>query len=250
MAAPLLGNIGFYSVTGPDKGWVENIWCCHPATQHYRQDPCRLLSAENRRRQKTSMFLRGSILPKRAAASRGEHHFGLEDLPLKDAAEPAPTEFGKYVCEQGPSTRSSKRPAVLSNPQRYDSGREPIEGDQPGGTRFCYRLNRHWFKGKPFAPDARALKTGLLIEPVRSEMPQGRAITYQRASAASHLFPEPESSWTTPTQTKTHHLRVFEGTVDLSARALVLFSTQASNAALWQPPGERDLTTAFATRIA
>ena len=142
---------------------------------------------------------------------------GIRIYPLKDAANPAPTEFINM------SDRAFN--TVFPNDLGYFEilnamiQREPIDaiGPEVRGTLAAIGI----VKGKPFAPDARMKK--LLIEAGTIGQATARAITYNPRIDGVYIYPDTNSVWTTAFA---NHNTSFEadGTMNLDARVLMLFN--------------------------
>ncbi|TWB87349.1 MULTISPECIES: DUF1254 domain-containing protein [unclassified Synechococcus] len=205
-----VGNMG---VTGPDKGMGGKYLVLPPGYTGKIPAGYFLLKPQTNR---NFLFLRGSIAKGLEPAVENITS-GLKIYPLKDAAEPAPTEFVN-MSDKAFNT-------VFPNDLQYFQilndmiQREPIEAISPEVRGAIASIGI--VKGKPFAPDARMKQ--LLIEAGTLGNATGRAITYQPRIGGVFIYPGTESSWTTAYANKNTSF-VSEGTVDLSARALFYFN--------------------------
>jgi len=160
------------------------------------------------------------------AKAVGEHHCrALKIYPLKDAfAEPH--QLSSSICPDKASTRSSNRPAVLSNfPTICIQGASRIEGDQAREVRGCY-ASIGMSKASPFAPHA-AHETAASSEAGTLEMHR-RAITYQpRIRRPFFIYPKPRAAGPPPTPNQKTHHSCSEAQSTWSCASVVLFQRQA-----------------------
>ena len=160
-----VGNMG---VTGPDKGKGGKYLVLPPGYKGKVPDGYFLLKPKTN---KNFLFLRGSIKDGLKAAA-DNFKSGLRVYPLKDAANPAPTQFinmsGKSFSTIFPSTLEYFE--ILNTIVQE----EPIEAVGPEVRGYMAAIGI--VKGKPFNPDDRMKK--LLTEAAMLGNAAGRAITY------------------------------------------------------------------------
>ncbi|MGB8712506.1 MAG: DUF1254 domain-containing protein [Onishia taeanensis] len=205
-----VGNIG---VTGPDKVKGGKYLVLPPGYSGEVPSGYFLLKPPTNR---NFLFLRGSIAKGLEPAVKNITS-GLKIYPLKDAAQPATTEFvdmsGKAFNTVFPNDLEYFE--ILNNIIQ----REPIDaiGAEMRGAIAAIGI----VKGQPFAPDARMKK--LLIEAGTIGNASARAITYQPRIDGVFIYPDTHSAWSTAFA---HHNTTFEanGAMGLDARALFYFN--------------------------
>jgi hypothetical protein len=205
-----VGNMG---VTGPDKGKGGKYLILPPGYDGEVPQGYFLMKPPTNR---NFLFLRGSIAKGLESAVKNISS-GLKIYPLKDAANPVPTEFVN-MSDKAFNT-------VFPNSFEYFEilnamiQREPIEaiGPEVRGAIAAIGI----VKGQPFAPDARMKK--LLTEAGTIGNATGRVITYQPRIDGVFIYPDTDSAWSTAFA---NHNTSFEanGAVDQDARVLFYFN--------------------------
>lgn len=205
--------VGDMGVTGPDKGKGGKYLVLPPGYTGDVPDGYFVMKPPTNR---NFLFLRGSIA-KGLEAGAENLRTGLRVYPLKDAANPAPTEF---VDMSGKSFNT-----VFPNTLEYFEilnamiQREPIEaiGPEVRGTLASIGI----VKGQPFAPDERMKK--LLTEAGTIGNATARAITYQPRISGVLFYPDTNSGWSTAYANKNPSFEA-DGTMGLDARVLFAFN--------------------------
>ena len=203
-----VGNIG---VTGPDKGKGGKYLVLPPGYSGDVPDGYFLLKPSTNR---NFLFLRGSIKDGLKPAVENITG-GLKIYPLKDAANPAPTEF---VNMSGKSFNT-----VFPNDMRYFEildeiiQREPIDAIGPEMRGEIASIGI--VKGQKFEPDARMKK--LLTEAGTLGNATARVITYHPRIGGVEIYPD--SSWTVAFADKNTTFEA-DGTMGLDARVLFYFN--------------------------
>jgi hypothetical protein len=205
-----VGNIG---ITGPDKGKGGKYLVLPPGYEGEVPKGYFLLEPSTNR---NFLFLRGSIKDglKPAVANIAS---GLKIYPLKDAKNPAPTE---YVNMSGKAFNT-----VFPNDLRYFEilneiiQREPIDaiGPEVRGEIAAIGI----VKGQPFQPDARMKK--LLTEAGTIGNATARAITYQPRIDGVKIYPDTNSAWAMGFANKNTSFEA-AGAMNLDARVLFYFN--------------------------
>ena len=179
-----VGNMG---VTGPDKGKGGKYLVIPPGYEGEIPDGYFLLKPTTNR---NFLFLRGSIKDGLEAAVEN-FKSGLKVYPLKDAANPAPTELvnmsGRSFSTIFPSTLEYFE--ILNNIVQA----EPIDAVGPEVRGYMARIGI--VKGKPFNPDERMKK--LLTEAATLGNAAGRSITYDPRISGVKIYPDSKSNWVT-----------------------------------------------------
>ena len=206
-----VGNMG---VTGPDKGKGGKYLVVPPGYAGDIPDGYFLLKPPTNR---NFMFLRGSIKDglKPAVENITSH---LKVYPLKDAANPATTEF----VNMSNKAFNTVFPSDFSYFENLNEviQEEPIEAISPEVRGAIAAIGI--VKGKPFAPDARMKK--LLTEAATLGDATSRAITYQPRIAGVRIYPDdPKSVWSTAFANKNTSFEA-DGTMGLDARVLYYFN--------------------------
>jgi hypothetical protein len=205
------GNIG---VTGPDKGKGGKYLVVPPGYAGEIPDGYFLLKPPTNR---NFMFLRGSIKDGLKPAVENITS-KLRVYPLKDAANPAATEF----VNMSNKAFNTVFPSDFSYFEALDQviQGEPIDAISPEVRGSIAAIGIE--KGKPFAPDARMKK--LLTEAATLGDATSRAITYHPRIDGVKIYPDdPKSVWSTAFA---NHNTSFEadGTMGLDARVLYYFN--------------------------
>ena len=205
------GNMG---VTGPDKGKGGKYLVVPPGYAGEIPDGYFLLKPPTNR---NFMFLRGSIKDGLKPAVENITS-KLRVYPLKDAANPAATEF----VNMSNKAFNTVFPSDFSYFEALDQviQGEPIDAISPEVRGSIAAIGVE--KGKPFAPDARMKK--LLTEAATLGDATSRAITYQPRIDGVKIYPDdPKSVWSTAFA---NHNTSFEadGTMGLDARVLYYFN--------------------------
>ena len=205
------GNMG---VTGPDKGKGGKYLVVPPGYTGDIPDGYFLLKPPTNR---NFMFLRGSIKDGLKPAVENITS-KLRVYPLKDAANPAATEF----VNMSNKAFNTVFPSDFSYFEALDQviQGEPIDAISPEVRGSVAAIGVE--KGKPFAPDARMKK--LLTEAATLGDATSRAITYHPRIDGVKIYPDdPKSVWSTAFA---NHNTSFEadGTMGLDARVLYYFN--------------------------
>ncbi|TYC64091.1 DUF1254 domain-containing protein [Stappia sp. BW2] len=205
------GNMG---VTGPDKGKGGKYLVVPPGYDGAIPDGYFLLKPSTNR---NFMFLRGSI--KNGLKPAVENITSkLRVYPLKDAANPAATEF----------VNMSNKPfnTVFASDFSYFESlnkviqEEPIDAISPEVRGAIAAIGI--VKGKPFAPDERMKK--LLSEAATLADATARVITYHPRIDGVRIYPDdPNSVWSTAFANKNTSFEA-DGTMGLDARVLYYFN--------------------------
>jgi hypothetical protein len=206
-----VGNMG---VTGPDKG-KGGKYLVVPAgyTGEIPEGYFLLEPSTNN----NFLFLRGSIKDGLKPAVENITS-GLRIYPLKDAAEPAKTEF----VNMSGKAFNTVFPSDFSYFEQLDKiiQAEPIDAISPEVRGSIASIGI--VKGQPFAPDARMRK--LLTEAATLGDATARAITYDPRIGGVYIYPDdPKSVWTTAFANKNTSFEA-DGAMGLDARALFYFN--------------------------
>jgi hypothetical protein len=206
-----IGNMG---VTGPDKGKGGKYLVVPPGYTGDIPDGYFLLKPPTNR---NFMFLRGLI--ENGLEPAVENIISnLKVYPLKDAANPATTEF----VDMSNKAFNTVFPSDFSYFENLNEviQEEPIEAISPEVRGAIAAIGI--VKGKPFAPDAR-MKT-LLTKAATLGAAASRAITYQPRIAGVRIYPDdPKSVWSTAFANKNTSFEA-DGTMGLDARVLYYFN--------------------------
>ncbi len=205
------GNMG---VTGPDKGKGGKYLVLPPGYSGDVPDGYFLLKPSTNN---NFMFLRGSIKDglKPAVENITAH---LRVYPLKDAANPAETEFVNMSAKAFNTVFPSDFGYFENLDQVVQD--EPIGAISPEVRGAIASIGI--VKGQPFAPDAR-MKT-LLTEAATIGAATARAITYKPRIAGVAIYPDdPKSVWSTAFADKNTSFEA-DGTMGLDARVLYYFN--------------------------
>jgi hypothetical protein len=205
------GNMG---VTGPDKGKGGKYLVLPPGYTGKVPAGYFLLKPTTNR---NFLFLRGSIAKGLEPAVKNITS-GLKVYPLKDAKNPAPTEYinvsGKAFNTILPSDFSyfEDLNAVVQQ--------EPLDAISPEVRGEMAAIGI--VKGQPFKPDARMKK--LLTEAATLGAATARVITYHPRIAGVNIYPDdPKSIWSTAFANKNTSFEA-NGTMNLDARVLYYFN--------------------------
>lgn len=206
-----VGNMG---VTGPDEGKGGKYLVLPPGYAGEVPNGYFLLKPPTNR---NFMFLRGSIKDglKPAVENITSH---LRVYPLKDAANPAATEF----VNMSNKAFNTVFPSDFSYFEHLDRviQEEPIEAISPEVRGSIAAIGI--VKGQPFAPDDRMKK--LLTEAATLGNATSRAITYHPRFDGVKIYPDdPNSVWSTAFANRNTSFEA-DGTMGLSARVLYYFN--------------------------
>jgi len=205
-----VGNMG---VTGPDRGKGGKYLVLPPGYAGEVPDGYFLLKPPTNR---NFLFLRGSIRDGLKAAADNFKN-GLKVYPLKDAANPAPTQFinmsGRSFSTIFPSTLEYFE--ILNKIVQE----EPIDAVGPEVRGYMQSIGI--VKGQPFNPDARMKK--LLSEAAVLGNAAGRAITYDPRISGVYFYPETKSNWVTAYANRNTSFEA-DGIMNLDARVLFFYN--------------------------
>jgi hypothetical protein len=205
-----VGNIG---VTGPDKGKGGKYLVLPPGYDGKVPDGYFLLKP---RTNKNFLFLRASIKNGLESAMKNLAS-GLRVYPLKNANNPAPTQFikmsGKAFNTVFPNDFSYYE---YLNKIIQDEPIDAIGSDQRGSIASIGIV-----KGQPFKPDERMKK--LLIEAATLGNATARAITYDPRIGGVYIYPDTHSAWTVAYANKNTAFES-DGTMQLDAAVLFYFN--------------------------
>lgn len=206
-----VGNMG---VTGPDKGKGGKYLVIPPGYDGEIPDGYFLLKPPTNR---NFMFLRGSI--KNGLKPAVDNITSkLKVYPLKDAGDPATTEFVN-VSNKAFNTILPSDFSYFENLNDVIQG-EPIEAISPEVRGAIAAIGIK--KGQPFAPDDRMKK--LLSEAATLGAATARTITYHpRFSGVKIYADDPTSAWSTAFANKNTSF-MSNGTMGLDARVLYYFN--------------------------
>jgi len=216
-----VGNMG---VTGPDKGKGGKYLVLPPGYKGKVPEGYFLLKPSTN---KNFLFLRGSIKDGLKAAV-DNFKSGLRIYPLKDAANPAPTQFinmsGRSFSTIFPSTLEYFE--ILNTIVQE----EPIDAVGPEARGYMASIGI--VKGKPFNPDDRMKK--LLAEAATLGNAAGRAITYDPRIGGVYIYPDTKSNWVTAYANKNTSFEA-DGTMNLDARVLFYYNAGGVTPAMATP---------------
>ncbi len=216
-----VGNMG---LTGPDKGKGGKYLVIPPGYEGEIPEGYFLLKPKTN---KNFLFLRGSIKDGLEAAAEN-FKSGLKVYPLKDAANPAPTEFinmsGRSFSTIFPSNLDYFK--ILNDIVQA----EPIGAISPEVRGYLASIGI--VKGEPFNPDERMKK--LLTEAATLGNAAGRSITYDPRISGVKFYPDSESQWVTAFA---HKNTTFEedGIMNLDARVLFYYNAGGVTPAMATP---------------
>ncbi len=205
------GNMG---VTGPDKGKGGKYLVVPPGYAGEIPEGYFLLKPSTNR---NFMFLRGSI--KKGLKPAVENiTSNLKVYPLKDAANPAATEFVNMSNKAFNTVFPSDFSYFEALNQVIQD--EPIDAISPEvrGTIAAIGI----VKGQPFAPTERMKK--LLTEAATLGSATARAITYHPRFSGVRIYPDdPNSVWSTAFANRNTSFEA-DGIMGLDARVLYYFN--------------------------
>jgi hypothetical protein len=205
-----VGDIG---VTGPDKGKGGKYLVLPPGYTGNVPEGYFLLKP---RTNKNFLFLRGSIKNGLKAAADNMKS-GLKIYPLKNAANPAPTQF----VDMSDKSFNTVFPNDLNYYEYLNSTiqEEPIDaiGPEVRGNIAAIGI----VKGKPFNPDERMKK--LLTEAGTLGNATSRVITYYPRIAGVAIYPGTSSHWIMCYANKNTSFEA-DGTMNVDARTLFYFN--------------------------
>ncbi|WP_223428640.1 DUF1254 domain-containing protein [Tateyamaria pelophila] len=206
-----VGNMG---VTGPDKGEGGKYLVVPPGYSGDIPDGYFLLKPSTNR---NFLFLRGSIA-KGLKPEVENIQSKLRVYPLKDAANPAETEFVN-VSNKAFNTVFPSDFSYFEMLNEVVQG-EPIEAISPDVRGEIAAIGI--VKGQDFAPDDRMKK--LLTEAATLGAASARAITYHPRIAGVSIYPDdPKSVWSTAFANKNTSFEA-DGAMGLDARALYYYN--------------------------
>ena len=206
--------VGDMGVTGPDKGQGGKYLVVPPGYTGDIPDGYFLLKPSTNR---NFLFLRGSIAKGLEPAVENITS-KLKVYPLKDAANPAATEF----------VNMSNKPFNTVFPSNFNYfeilneviQEEPIGAISPEVRGEIAAIGI--VKGQAFAPDDRM--KALLTEAATLGSATARAITYQPRIAGVNIYPDdPKSIWSTAFANKNTSFEA-DGTMGLDARVLYYYN--------------------------
>lgn len=205
--------VGDLGITGPDQGKGGKYLVLPPGYTGAIPDGYFLLKPSTNR---NFLFLRGSIDKGLDVAAKNIES-GLKIYPLKDAANPAKTEF----VNMSDRAFNTVFPNTLEYFEILDAmiQREPIDAINPEvrGTLASIGI----VKGQPFAPDARMQK--LLTEATTIGQATARAITYQPRISGVEIYPDTDSAWAMGYANKNTSFEA-DGAMNLDARVMFAFN--------------------------
>ncbi len=221
--------VGDMGVTGPDEGKGGKYLVVPPGYTGDIPDGYFLLKPATNR---NFMFLRGSIAKGLEPAVENITST-LRVYPLKDAANPAATEF----VNMSNKAFNTVFPSDFSYFENLNEviQEEPIEAISPEVRGAIAAIGI--VKGQPFAPDDRM--KALLTEAATLADATARAITYQPRIDGVRIYPDdPNSVWSTAFANKNTSFES-EGTMGLDARVLYYFNAGGVTPAMaTSSPGE------------
>jgi len=205
-----VGNMG---VTGPDKGKGGKYLVIPPGYEGEIPEGYFLLRPSTN---KNFLFLRGSIKDGLQAAV-DNFKSGLKVYPLKDAANPAPTE----LINMSGRSFSTIFPSTLEYFEMLNTvvQAEPIDAVSPEVRGYMASIGI--VKGKPFNPDDRMKK--LLTEAATLGNAAGRSITYDPRIEGVYFYPDTKSNWSTAYANKNTSFEA-DGIMGLDARVLFYYN--------------------------
>ena len=205
-----VGNIG---VTGPDKGMGGKYLVLPPGYTGTVPEGYFLLKPPTN---KNFLFLRGSIKDGLKPAVENITS-KLRVYPLKDAANPAPTQF----VDMSGKAFSTLFPNDLDYYQRLNKiiQEEPLDAIEPMQRGAIAAIGI--VKGKPFAPDERMKR--LLLEAATLGNATGRVITYHPRIDGVAIYPGTNSGWATAFANKNTSFEA-NGAMNVDAAVLYYFN--------------------------
>jgi hypothetical protein len=216
-----VGNMG---VTGPDKGKGGKYLLVPPGYTGEIPAGYFVLKPPTNR---NFLFLRGSVKDGLEAAVEN-FRSGLKVYPLKDAANPAPTELvnmsGRSFSTIFPS--SLEYFEILNNIVQA----EPIDAIGPEVRGYMASIGI--VKGQPFNPDDRM--KNLLTEAALLGNAAGRSITYDTRISGVKIYPDSNSNWVTAYANKNTSFQA-DGAMNLDARVLFYYNAGGVTPAMATP---------------
>jgi hypothetical protein len=205
--------VGDMGLAGPDRGQGGKYLVVPPSYEGDIPDGYFLLKPSTNR---NFLFLRGSIKDGLESAVENFRK-GLKIYPLKDAADPEPTELvnmsGKSFSTIFPSTL--KYYEILNDIVQH----EPLEAVNPEVRGYMASIGI--VKGKPFNPDERMKK--LLEEAAVLGNAAGRSITYDPRITGVDIYPDTGANWVMGYANKNTSFEA-DGTMNLDARVLFYYN--------------------------
>ncbi|KAB1067650.1 DUF1254 domain-containing protein [Tamlana haliotis] len=205
-----VGNMG---VTGPDKGKGGKYLVIPPGYTGEIPEGYFILKPPTNR---NFVFLRGSIKDGLDAAVANFEQ-GLRVYPLKDKANPAPTELvnmsGRSFQTIFPSTLEYYE---MLNTIVQGEPENAIDDEIRGELAAIGIVN-----GKPFNPDTRMKK--LLTEAATLGNAAGRSITYAPRIPGVEIYPDTDLNWVMAYANKNTSFES-DGIMDLEARVFFYFN--------------------------
>ncbi|WP_029060019.1 DUF1254 domain-containing protein [Stappia stellulata] len=206
-----VGNMG---VTGPDAGKGGKYLIVPPGYAGDIPDGYFLLKPPTNR---NFMFLRGSIANGLAPAVENITS-NLKVYPLKDAADPAATEFVNVSNMAFNTVFPSDASYFTILDQIIQE--EPLDAIGPEARGAIAAIGI--VKGETFAPDDRM--QARLAEAATLANATARAITYHPRIAGVRIYPDnPKSVWSTAFANRDTSFQA-DGTMNLDARAIYYFN--------------------------
>ena len=216
-----VGNMG---ITGPDKGKGGKYLLIPPGYEGEIPEGYFILKPPTNR---NFLFLRGSVKDGLEAAVEN-FRAGLKIYPLKDAANPAPTELvnmsGRSFSTIFPSNLDYFK--ILNNIVQA----EPIEAVGPEVRGYMAAIGI--VKDKPFNPDEKMQK--LLTEAATLGNAAGRSITYDPRIDGVSIYPDTKSQWVTAYANKNTSFEA-DGIMGLDARVLFYYNAGGVTPAMATP---------------
>ncbi|MEZ4413494.1 MAG: DUF1254 domain-containing protein [Gemmatimonadales bacterium] len=205
-----VGNIG---LAGPDRGKGGKYLVLPPGYTGAVPEGYFLLKPSTN---KNFLFLRGSIKDGLKAAADNFKQ-GLRVYPLKDAANPAPTEF----INMSGRTFTTIFPSDFSYFELLNTivQEEPIDAIGPEVRGYLAAIGI--VKGQPFSPDARM--KNLLTEAATLGNAAGRSITYDPRIGGVYIYPGTDLNWVMGYANKNTSFEA-DGAMGLDARVLFYYN--------------------------
>ena len=205
--------VGDMGVTGPDKGKGGKYLVLPPGYEGEVPDGYFLLKPSTNR---NFLFLRGSIKDGLQAAV-DNFKSGLKIYPLKDAANPAPTE----LINMSGRSFSTIFPSTLEYFEILNTivQEEPIDAVGPEVRGYLAAIGI--VKGQPFNPDERMKK--ILTEAATLGNAAGRSITYDPRISGVYIYPDTKSNWVTAYANRNTSFEA-DGIMGLDARVLFYYN--------------------------
>ncbi|AQQ71449.1 hypothetical protein SMSP2_01823 [Limihaloglobus sulfuriphilus] len=205
--------VGDMGMAGSDRGQGGKYLVIPPGYEGVIPDGYFLLEPPTNR---NFLFLRGSIKDGLEAAVENFQK-GLKIYPLKDAANPAPTELvnmsGRAFSTIFPS--NLKYYEILNDIVQH----EPVDAVNPEVRGYMASIGI--VKGKPFNPDERMKM--LLEEAAVLGNAAGRSITYDPRIDGVKIYPDSKSNWVMAYANKNTSFEA-DGIMNLDARVLFYYN--------------------------